>query len=151
MLTRRDAIRAAIAALTLPALPFSTANALAAPTAVVGPCPEFPFFGAHYPDATCIDGLLWDLDSDDGGFLSSGGDIPCPYCNAKEFLEYDYWNIKDDGWMAFTDGLPPSANPFIRGSRFPHLTVAFQDMWRDGYREAAVDPDAIADRKRTTK
>ena len=26
-------------------------------------CPEFPFFGATYPDATCIDGKLFDLDS----------------------------------------------------------------------------------------
>lgn len=26
------------------------------------PCPEFPFFGATYPDATCIDGKLFDLE-----------------------------------------------------------------------------------------
>ena len=25
-------------------------------------CPEFPFFGASYPDARCINGYLWDLD-----------------------------------------------------------------------------------------
>lgn len=24
------------------------------------PCPEFPFFGASYPDAHCINGYLWD-------------------------------------------------------------------------------------------
>ena len=28
-------------------------------------CPEFPFFGALYPDARCCDGYLWDLDSYD--------------------------------------------------------------------------------------
>ena len=32
-------------------------------------CPEFPFFGATYPDATCIDGKLFDLDSyEEDGF-----------------------------------------------------------------------------------
>ena len=25
-------------------------------------CPEFPYFGARYPDARCIDGLLHDMD-----------------------------------------------------------------------------------------
>ena len=28
-------------------------------------CPEFPFFGASYPDARCIDGYLFDLDKCD--------------------------------------------------------------------------------------
>lgn len=39
-------------------------------------------FGAPYPDSTCIDGFLWDLDSCDepGGGLTHGGDIPCPQC-----------------------------------------------------------------------
>ena len=51
---------------------------------------EAPTFGANYPDGTCIDGYMWDLDSCDepGGSLSSGGDVPCPYCNAAEHLEY---------------------------------------------------------------
>jgi hypothetical protein len=41
-------------------------------------------FGAPYPDAQCVDGMLWDEDSCDepGGPLLSGGDIPCPKCNA---------------------------------------------------------------------
>ncbi len=49
-----------------------------------------PFFGATYPDACCIDGYLWDLDSCDepGGELSVGGDIPCPACNAAEHEAY---------------------------------------------------------------
>lgn len=47
-------------------------------------------FGAPYPDATCIDGELWDLDSCDepGGGLTSGGDIPCPCCSTKEYVEW---------------------------------------------------------------
>jgi len=47
-------------------------------------------FGARYNDATCIDGYLWDLDSCDepGGDLYHGGDIGCPCCNTKEYLDY---------------------------------------------------------------
>ncbi|WP_321905195.1 hypothetical protein [Paraburkholderia tropica] len=48
---------------------------------------EGPMFGASYPDATCIDGYLWDLDScDDDGNLYGGGDTPCPHCNTHEYL-----------------------------------------------------------------
>lgn len=46
-------------------------------------CPEFPHFGANYPDARCIDGYLWDLDSFEDGGLTSGGDDPCPFCNPE--------------------------------------------------------------------
>ena len=51
---------------------------------------EAPTFGAHYPDGTCIDGWMWDLDSCDepGGGLRSGGDEPCPWCNTHEFLKW---------------------------------------------------------------
>lgn len=48
-----------------------------------------PFFGASYPDACCIDGYLWDLDSGEGdGYLTHGGDVPCPKCNKSEYDEY---------------------------------------------------------------
>lgn len=45
-------------------------------------------FGAHYEDAICCDGWLWDLDSCDepGGALCRGGDIPCPRCNTAEYI-----------------------------------------------------------------
>lgn len=44
-------------------------------------------FGACYEDAICIDGELWDLDSgDDSGYLTNGGDIPCPRCNTAEYV-----------------------------------------------------------------
>lgn len=53
---------------------------------------EFPYFGASYPDARCIDGYLWDMDSgkadEDGVSYSYGGNgYPCPVCNTKEWLE----------------------------------------------------------------
>lgn len=51
-------------------------------------CPEFPHFGAKYPDARCIDGFLWDLDSGDGYSFTNGGDDPCPFCNTKEYIKY---------------------------------------------------------------
>ena len=52
-------------------------------------CPDFPFFGASYPDAGCIDGLLWDLDScDESGLYSSGDNPPCPFCNTEAFVNY---------------------------------------------------------------
>ncbi len=61
-------------------------------------CPEIPLFGAKYPDAACVDGLLYDLDSYDGqaGGMTSGGDIPCPFCRTEEFIEYDYFGIVDE-------------------------------------------------------
>lgn len=50
-------------------------------------CPEFPYFGASYPDAVCVDGYLWDLDSFENGGLTTGGEEPCPFCNTEEFIE----------------------------------------------------------------
>jgi hypothetical protein len=51
-------------------------------------CPEFPHFGASYPDARCIDGYLWDLDKYEDGQLYGGGDDPCPFCNTDEHIEH---------------------------------------------------------------
>lgn len=51
-----------------------------------------PTFGARYPDGTCIDGYMWDLDSGDGDMLDSGGDQPCPWCNTLEFLRWNGHN-----------------------------------------------------------
>jgi hypothetical protein len=56
-------------------------------------CPEFPYFGAKYPDATCINGSLWDLDKcNEDGTLYGGGDDPCPFCNTESAIEHH-----DDG------------------------------------------------------
>lgn len=51
---------------------------------------EAPTFGANYPDGTCIDGYMWDLDSCDapGGGLRHGGEMPCPACNTAEHVEW---------------------------------------------------------------
>jgi hypothetical protein len=55
----------------------------------VNRCPEFPFFGASYPDARCVDGELWDLDKcDENGLYSSGDNPPCPFCNTEAFIDY---------------------------------------------------------------
>ena len=48
---------------------------------------EFPHFGASYPDAHCIDGYLWDMDSYEDGGYTIGGDDPCPFCNTEEWLK----------------------------------------------------------------
>lgn len=52
---------------------------------------EFPYFGASYPDARCIDGYLWDMDSgesdENGSYFTIGGDDPCPFCNTEEWLD----------------------------------------------------------------
>ena len=49
---------------------------------------EFPHFGGNYPDAVCINGYLWDLDSGGPGEeLTIGGDDPCPICNTEKWLE----------------------------------------------------------------
>lgn len=50
-------------------------------------CPEFPHFGAPYPDARCIDGYLWDLDKcNENGLYSTGDNPPCPFCNTEAYI-----------------------------------------------------------------
>lgn len=59
-------------------------------------CPEFPYFGAKYPDARCIDGYLWDMDStDESGLFTIGGEIPCPFCNTEMFIVNDTQGVFD--------------------------------------------------------
>ena len=77
------------------------------------PCPEFPYFGATYPDATCIDGELWDLDKcDENGLYSSGDNPPCPFCNTDAFIEHivtidekELEEIKSDSSLSEEDKL----------------------------------------------
>lgn len=68
-------------------------------------CPEFPFFGASYPDAICCDGYLWDLDSYDSevGGLTIGGDVPCPFCKTEEFIEHDPFSKEDEFYEGIED------------------------------------------------
>ena len=44
------------------------------------PCPQFPYWGASYPDACCVDGKLQDLDycDENGNLYDKGEDVPCP-------------------------------------------------------------------------
>jgi len=56
-------------------------------------CPEqmpVSYFGASYEDSYCVDGYLWDLDSDEDGdgLLTNGGDIPCPFCKPEAHAKY---------------------------------------------------------------
>ncbi len=80
---------------------------------------EAPTFGAHYPDGTCIDGYMWDLDSCDepGGNLHSGGDMPCPWCNTRENIEWQHHR--------------PSGNARQRRVSRRSLTVAIR-RWAEG-------------------
>lgn len=52
-----------------------------------GYCIQFPHFGARYPDACCVDGFLWDLDSGDSDGLTNGGSDPCPVCNTRNYVK----------------------------------------------------------------
>ncbi len=56
----------------------------------INACPEFPYFGARYPDARCVDGKLYDLDKCDenGNLYDPGEDVPCPFCHPKEFMKH---------------------------------------------------------------
>jgi hypothetical protein len=61
-------------------------------------CPDFPFFGAHYPDASCINGKLYDLDDcdDDKNLYEPTEDWPCPFCRTEAFIKQyaEYSGIK---------------------------------------------------------
>lgn len=61
-------------------------------------CPNFPFFGASYPDAGCFDGHLRDLDDCDDNHLvyEHSENWPCPFCNTEAFIKQyaEYGGIK---------------------------------------------------------
>ena len=79
-------------------------------------CPEFPFFGAWYNDACCIDGYLHDLDDCDGegNVYLNDEQHPCPFCNEKEYLDgnfndvdkrsadYKQWLVRFKQWQEHT-------------------------------------------------
>ncbi|KAB5599275.1 hypothetical protein [Vibrio parahaemolyticus] len=99
-------------------------------------------FGAWYEDACCCNGYLWNLDSggiDDAGnsYLDSGGDIPCPQCNTKQYVKFYLADILcDAGYESLVH--PPSPetikNPFKKWpSNWRRMGTRF---WRAGRREA---------------
>ncbi len=61
------------------------------------PCPQFPYWGAHYPDACCIDGKLYDLDRCDENcnLYEPIDDVPCPFCQTENFIELDPFSWVD--------------------------------------------------------
>ena len=99
-----------------------------------------PHFGANYPDACCIDGYLWDLDSCDepGGGLTSGGDDPCPQCNHAALLERVIEHKTEEGWLDGDDGKPREyAHRKLRHEQ-PGDEEACRTAWLKGYDEGAA-------------
>lgn len=63
-------------------------------------CPEFPYFGASYPDACCIDGYLYDMDDCvDGCLCEMQEKHPCPFCNWDEFKAK--WNENAEEYFEY--------------------------------------------------
>lgn len=64
-------------------------------------CPEFPYFGASYPDACCIDGYLYDMDDSDpdGCLCQMHEKHPCPFCNWDEFKAK--WNENAEEYFEY--------------------------------------------------
>lgn len=69
------------------------------------PCPQFPYWGAHYPDACCVDGKLYDLDrcDENGNLYEPIDDIPCPFCQTEEFIECDPFGKEDEFYEGIED------------------------------------------------
>ena len=64
----------------------------------INPCPEFPYWGASYPDACCINGKLYDLDrcDENGNLYEPDENIPCPFCQTEDFIELDPFCKEDE-------------------------------------------------------
>lgn len=60
-------------------------------------CPEFPYWGASYPDVRCVNGTLQDLDycDENGNLYDKGEGVPCPFCRTEEFIEFDPYSLMD--------------------------------------------------------
>lgn len=91
---------------------------------------EFPHFGANYPDAKCIDGYLWDMDSYEDGVYTIGGDDPCPICNTekwlKDVLDDEIFKTRDEALeyvkmlkskYKYKDSLPEEIPPYCKGAK----------------------------------
>lgn len=92
-------------------------------------------FGSAYPDAVCIDGHLWDLDSGDGdGYLSHGGEMACPQCNLKDLFA----SLADNAYhQSLNDGGEPfdAINHSLLGTKMRalHGTQAFIRYGLEGH------------------
>lgn len=56
-------------------------------------------FGAHYDDAACRSGFLWDLDGD--GWVDGDFEHPCPKCNTVAFLDGAKEDAENTSWGSF--------------------------------------------------
>lgn len=56
-------------------------------------------YGASYPDAMCVDGMLIDMDR---GY-STDYDTPCPKCNIREFAEYAGFSVSGNAKQRRTE------------------------------------------------
>lgn len=105
-----------------------------------------PYFGASYPDACCIDGYLWDLDSCHvpGGPLHKGGDDPCPQCNHEAWLEH---TAKEDmietGWTAFDEGQPREFQPKDVRHEQPGDKAKLVAWWQEGWDMGKSESDDL--------
>lgn len=98
---------------------------------------EEPYFGASYPDARCIDGFLWDLDSCDepGGPLHSGGDVPCPQCNHAAWLETFEDAVGEEGYTAAEQHQPRNYKHKKVRHEQPGDAEKMKAWWLAGYDE----------------
>lgn len=93
-------------------------------------------FGAQYPDAACIDGYLWDLDSGDGSYLDSGGDIPCPSCNQKEWVLAQVDDFINDGYNSVDHPLTTKMVKNVMSKLPSNQRRMAMRYWRQGRKEA---------------
>ncbi len=70
-------------------------------------------FGASYPDSVCINGYLFDADSDG---CSHGGEWACPRCNTAQMLADAFEEAQDGG--AGCVGFGPNARPYCAMTRW---------------------------------
>ncbi|HFG1555900.1 TPA: hypothetical protein ACGFXV_003139 [Vibrio cholerae] len=98
-------------------------------------------FGAHYPDACCVDGYLWDLDSggfdDDGNaYLDNGGYMPCPQCNVKRWVNYHADDFENGGYESIDHPLTTKMIKNVMANMSSNKRRMAMRYWRKGRRLA---------------
>lgn len=95
-------------------------------------------FGGVYLDSVCIDGYLWDEDSYDDGYLTNGGDEPCPACNCREWAFWHREEVEGLGYFACENGAKLKDCPSFRNIRChdKKMIRKLKKWWRNGWSEA---------------
>lgn len=78
------------------------------------PCPghlEWSAFGANYPDTVCASALEWPDGYQGSGLCDADDDfrekdVPCPFCNAEGFIEYQ-WGSPGEYALIWADDETP--------------------------------------------